>query len=169
MTSLRPLILVLAWCGCSSSPAQPAADMTTAPADLAIACTYSVTGDVTLSGGGCTTSLCHPTSNDYESISIVIPTAGHLLFQVDGTFATRAYASAEFRAFDADISTSNKDYQANNQLAGSALSATVTALTAPTTMPCDGIAHATATATLVEYDQSTNTPGSGRATLTVSF
>jgi hypothetical protein len=170
MTFRLPLLVVLAWCGCSSATTQPA-DMTVAgPADLSVACMLAATGDAT-AASGCTVSLCHPTSNDYESISAVGADAqSHVLFQVDGTFALRGYATADLRVFDVDLAANGKHYAANNMLAGSSLSATLTGLTAPSATPCDGIPHGTATAMAIEYDQSTGmATGSGRATVTVTF
>ncbi|MGZ3427841.1 MAG: hypothetical protein ACXVCV_14390, partial [Polyangia bacterium] len=115
----------------------------------------------------------HPTTNDYESISLIGPVdqpIAHLLFEVNGVFALRSYVPADLRAFDVDLAANGTHYAANNALAGSSLTATVTGLTAPVMSACDGVPHGTATAMLVEYSQSTGmATGTGRATMTVSF
>jgi hypothetical protein len=140
---------------------------------MTIACTMGATGDATLAVD-CRVSLCHPTTNDYESISLIGPVdqpIAHLLFEVDGVFAPRSYVPADLRAFDVDLATNNgTHYAANNALAGSSLTATLTGLTAPVMSPCDGVPHGSATATLIEYSQTTGmATGTGRATMTVSF
>jgi hypothetical protein len=169
---MRIVLLLALLAGCSSSSSTSGASDLAAPPDLTMACMMGATGDATLASD-CRVSLCHPTSNDYESISSIGPVAqpiAHLLFEVNGVFALRSYVAADLRAFDADVASNGKHYAANDALAGSSVTATITALTAPVTTPCDGIPHGTATATLIEYDQSTGmATGTGRATMTVSF
>ena len=154
---MRLLFLVLC-AGCSSgSSASP---------DLAPVCGYTVSGDVTGAGGCTYEDLCHPTSNDYEAVTVLgANLTSH--FYVDGVFTVRSYSAAEMRLIDIRYDVGAKQYAAHKDLADSTASITIDALIAPKSNPCDGVAHGTATATLVEFDGTT--AGSGRVTMALRF
>jgi hypothetical protein len=146
--------------GCASSASNP---------DLAIPCRATLSGDVTAEESCSHLSLCHPTSNDYEAISVL--TANMTIhLDVDGVYTVRSYGVADFRTIDIRVSSNGKQYAAARELAASTASLIVTSLVKPTATPCDGTPHGSASATLVEIDSQTGmASGTGSVSLALAF
>jgi hypothetical protein len=174
------LLLVAVGGGCSTGITAPAdmsaaADLSAAAGDMASGCTMTFGGDASLTAS-CNTFLCHPTGGDnYDDLSLVglnpsDPGNANAHFDVDGMFALRSYTSGELRSFNASVVINGIRYEAGNGQGSATL--TVTGMTRPSASPCDGGAHGTAQASLVEIDTNdggTTDVGPGRLTLAATF
>ena len=164
--------------GCTTGITAPmdmsaAADLSAAATDMTPGCTLAFSGDVNMTVP-CRIFLCHPTDGTFDDLDLAGPvgdtTGAHAIFDVDGMFALQSYSAAQLRTIDVGINSATKSYRAQGGLGTGAV--TITAVTRPSMDPCDGAAHGTATATLVEFvtdDGGTSSAGPGRVTLSATF
>jgi hypothetical protein len=111
----------------------------------------------------------------FESVNVATAATFHSSFDVAGALANRSYTVAELRSFDVLLEANGKHYAAGkgisgSTIAGSSAALTVTSVTEPSGMPCNGSAHGSATAMLVEYDPASGMPtGTGVVSVTLGF
>jgi hypothetical protein len=154
--------------GCSSPAGRGVPD------GSAMGCTFASTG-ASVGAESCTAAVCHPTGAGYESVNVATSSTFHSSFDVDGALALKSYAVGELRSFDVLLSANGKQYAAGKSIsgriiAGSSATLTVTSVTEPSAMPCDGTAHGSASAMLVEYDPGSGMPtGTGVVSVTLGF
>ena len=169
-------MLLLAVGGCSSgiralADLGVAADLSVG-SDMAGSCTLRFGGDVSLTLP-CRDFLCHPPAPDnYDSLDLAgpidNPSAAHAIFEVGGSFALRSYTGAELKTLDVGVVVNGTRYGS----VASGTSLTISGMTRPSAEPCDGVAHGSAQASLVELDLTdggVNAVGPGRATLNATF
>jgi hypothetical protein len=165
---LAGIAVAVAVAGCSSPAGRGAPDAS------AMGCTFASTG-ASVAAESCTAAVCHPMGAGYESVNVATSSTFHSSFDVDGALAMRSYAVGELRSFDVLLSANGKQYAAGKSIsgtviAGSSATLTVTSVTEPSGMPCNGSAHGSATAMLVEYDPASGMPtGTGVVSVTLGF
>jgi hypothetical protein len=165
--------------GCSSGITGPA-DMSAAAdlsastvGDMSGSCTFVFSGDATLTVA-CRPFLCHPTGGSYESLDLAGPVdntyLAHAAFNVDGALAIKSYTNAELMQVDVGLTVNGVRYLVNGPFGTASL--TITDVTQPSADPCDGTAHGSAQASLVEIvdvDAGGQVQGPGRVTLNATF
>jgi hypothetical protein len=171
----RGVILLLLLAGCSSE--------STAPADLAAgpsSCMYGLGG--ALSGSlVCEQRFCRQPTGDGLRLFGPTPNALNSDFTPDGqlTFG-KSYGGADLKTWDAgyrELSSATVSYVAGNSVANSTVSITITGFEPNADTQCgpsgNGTAHGSAHIGLVEsvrdVDAGVWSPGSGRATIDVTF
>jgi hypothetical protein len=168
MRRMRVLALLVAVAGCSAPARREAPDLG------AMGCTFASTG-ASVAAESCMAAVCKPATAGYESVNVSTSATFHSSFDVDGTLATRSYTVGELRSFDVLLEANGKHYAAGKaasgkMIAGSSATLTITSVTEPSSMPCDGTAHGSATTMLVEFDPTTGTPtGTGVVSVTLGF
>lgn len=151
----------------------PPADLS-ATSDLGTGCTLAFSGDVNVTVA-CRIFLCHPTDGMVEDLDLAgpidDPRGPHAIFDVDGAFALRSYTRADLRSIDVGIMVGGKSYVARD--ANGTAAVTISGVQPPSGSDvCSGVAHGTATATLVELvteDGGTQSAGPGRVTVNATF
>jgi hypothetical protein len=132
-----------------------ATDVATDGSDGGVTCTQTFTGDET-STSPCLFSLCHPTGASYEELDL--SQTNHILRPaVDGAFAAGTYTDAMLSAAHStfQVTTASATYAARggaSALPGQQIHLVLTSVTSPSADPCDGLAHGTLDATLVQVD-----------------
>ncbi len=166
---------------CSSSPA-PGGDAGTdvassdvassdvASGDGSDACTQTMTGDESATRA-CTFSLCHPTGETYELLDV--SSVDHIIRPgATGAFAVGSYAAADLDVMSSfEVYTSTTTYAARggpSPYPGQNVLVKLDSVVSPSQLPCDGKAHGTVDATLVELAADGGV-GSGHVTVHVTF
>lgn len=175
-------LLLVAVAGCTTGitapmdMAAPAAnDLPAATSDMTQGCTLAFSGDVPMTVA-CRIFLCRPPDASGDQLDLAgpfpdNPTNAHAIFGVSGMLAVGSYARADLKIVDVGIMSGGKDYRA--QATNGTAAVTISGVQAPNaTDPCSGVAHGTATATLVELDTidgGTQVVGPGRVMLNATF
>ncbi len=177
MISARKLIVAAAVLAgaCGSSGGGGAPDLGPAGGgDLGpVACTASVSGDVTQTFPPCKPTLCLVSGTNDTVFKLAVDESNlglNLTAEVMGPFAVRGYGAPDLTAdtnlqLVEDIASTMVIYRAVggiNPPAGQSLQMTLTSVTAPPG-PCGGVAHGTIDATLLQES------GSGMVQLHATF
>jgi hypothetical protein len=170
MRALPVVVIALAACG-SHGDGGGGGDLALAP----MACSVSVSGDVTHTFPPCKPTLCAPSAGTTASVFNLAVTDSNLGVklnaQVMGDFAARGYQAGDltldttFQLVE-DIASTMVIYRAVGGLnppAGQALQMTLTGVAQPQAAPCDGVAHGTIDATLLKET------GGGTVTVHATF